>query len=460
MAIAEARLPPNLSRIPPELQSQVLGYLEWDDILNLRQVSKYLYNVSRARSIWLQLFKRYSIAIFPKPFPLPRPLQYCSADTLESLIRGYLLSLQRPPQRVVRCRHFSAPHLVWYFHMLPGGQWVLLVNRDGSLSFVDFSGEDLTASPLTPSPWKKIAAELDVTYSVDVKDDSETLTFNVALALREDKGPGRQRQEVYIWSVGVEFDENYNALGLSATLLSTFPEDPYHELRRCSLRGNFVAYQLDDTVFVVDWRKASGTSQRFPRRVFYRYLGDYYVVSERWLLVHFNGDTKLLDITSAPIFWTSSLFESPGKQLICVGQWKSSLVRLHWPWLKRYSKQGNDVFILPTRNEHQALLIPQSQAQDAMPTPSLLPLGATGKHSKTCIPTGLSFDYRVSVLDHRLHFRKLPWFGAHDTQPDHIVDLGLLQEFSALHCALYVDVIPTRVLLGDWRSECVFLELV
>ncbi|KAH6900994.1 hypothetical protein BKA70DRAFT_733110 [Coprinopsis sp. MPI-PUGE-AT-0042] len=152
-SMTEAGPPPNLPTIPPEIQYEILAHLEWNDILSLRQVSRSLYSASKARHIWLQLFKHYSETVISKPSPLPRPLQYCSTATLESLICGYLSSLQRPPQRSISEQRFTTPHLVHSFYLLPGGRWVLLINYDGSMSFVDFSVEHPMAASHTPPPW-------------------------------------------------------------------------------------------------------------------------------------------------------------------------------------------------------------------------------------------------------------------------------------------------------------------
>lgn len=227
--------------------------------------------MSKTRRIWLYLFKHYSIADIPKPFPLPRPLHHCSSRDLEELVCRYFFYLRNPPIRVARVRTFSPRRPIWEGRLLPGGRWTILSRQDGSLLYVDCYGENSKAHTLIPPPpgWRT-GTEVFVSFSIDIDTSCETLAFNIAWAIRQKLGAnvGEYRHEVQIWSVAVDFDDSWEAIGLSATKLASFPEDPFCSIDHCSLRGDLLAYRQNSFLTLVDWREANGTKRIFPRRVF------------------------------------------------------------------------------------------------------------------------------------------------------------------------------------------------
>ncbi|KAH6908730.1 hypothetical protein BKA70DRAFT_1278584, partial [Coprinopsis sp. MPI-PUGE-AT-0042] len=165
------------------------------------------------------------------------------------------------------------------------------------------------------------------------------------------------RQEVQIWSVAIEYDSNWDAVGLTATLLSTFPEDPRRQILHCSLHGDYVAFGWQEIIYVVNWREANGTSAQFPRRIFnFCGHGEFYVVSARWFFAHFRGTSKIWDMHSAPITQKSISFEASQRRASCVWSDTSDTVTLPQPWLQRFSRPGHDIFIIPKRNQHEALM--------------------------------------------------------------------------------------------------------
>ncbi|KAH6908728.1 hypothetical protein BKA70DRAFT_1278581 [Coprinopsis sp. MPI-PUGE-AT-0042] len=449
------RLAPNLVTLPTELHFEVLELLEWDDILCLRGVCKCLYDLSKTRRIWLYLFKHYAATVFPKPFPLPKPLQYCSRNTLEGLVCEYFRYSKELPQRLVRARQFTPPLSVWQSYLLPGGRWAILSHCNGSLSYLDFHDDDLKATPLTPPPWE-VGSDVFIALAVDIDHDSETLAFNIAIAFHMEESDGIN-QEVHVWSVAVDYNSNWDAVGLSATLLSAFPEDPLRSIDTCSLHGDYVAYRCQDNVSIVNWREVNGPRAQFSRRVL-RCLGDYCVLSPRWLFNHCNGTSELWDIQTAPIAWKSLSFEAPGGMAACVWRHTSAAVVLKEPWLKRFSKPGYDVFVLPGWKEYEAIMIPVACSLDATtPMPVCIPLTTASKQERAGgIPSSYSYGYKVTLKDDTLHFLRFPWPGVEEARSQ--IRLDKVPANRALRGFAQVDIVPTRVLFSLRGNDCVYLE--
>ncbi|KAH6891864.1 hypothetical protein BKA70DRAFT_1571670 [Coprinopsis sp. MPI-PUGE-AT-0042] len=80
--------------------------------------------------------------------------------------------------------------------------------------------------------------------------------------LRGERVWGKYRQQIYVWSAVAKFDENRDPLGLSATLLPTFPEEKDRLIARCSLCGARIAYKINDDVFILNWQEISGTNNK------------------------------------------------------------------------------------------------------------------------------------------------------------------------------------------------------
>ncbi|KAH6915507.1 hypothetical protein BKA70DRAFT_1259152 [Coprinopsis sp. MPI-PUGE-AT-0042] len=240
-----------------------------------RQTCRSFAEVSKARHVWLSLFRRYHATDLPKPFPLPKTLDLCTSQDFETLVVGYYGWPQRytnkpHEQRTINIRAKDS-------HLLPGGHWALFVQTDGSVLSLHLEAPDASPQPLTPASIGTQFCHLETKVSFDFDLGISPLSFNLAVvhwAIGSDSsGTGfgnieDRMQYFYIYSVVARFDEQGNALGLHATEIASFKETTPQSIQCISLLGDHIYYTLlhYPHSIVVNWKDVNGeTSDHFPR---------------------------------------------------------------------------------------------------------------------------------------------------------------------------------------------------
>ncbi|KAH6896475.1 hypothetical protein BKA70DRAFT_1316561 [Coprinopsis sp. MPI-PUGE-AT-0042] len=268
---------PRLATLPAEILVEVALNTDWNDILRLRQTCRSFADAAKARHVWLSLFRRYHATVFPKPFPLPRPLDLCTSRDFETLVVGYFGWPQRYTNKPHEQRTFNirAEHS----HLLPGGCWALFVQPDGSVLSLHLEAPNASPQPLTPPSIGAPFCHLGTKVSFDFDLGISPLSFNLAVvhwSIGSDSSGtdfgymGDRMQYFYIYSVVARFDEQGNALGLHATEVASFKETTSHEwpIQCISLLGDHIYYSLLNYPhsIIVNWKEVNGeTSNRFPR---------------------------------------------------------------------------------------------------------------------------------------------------------------------------------------------------
>ncbi|KAF8804073.1 hypothetical protein BYT27DRAFT_7108150, partial [Phlegmacium glaucopus] len=296
-------------RLPPELLIEVLKRLHWQDILRVRRTCQYLYEASKARPLWVNIFESYTVSIMPPPISLERPIQMYTAQELEfSVLRwkSAQVGWDSDDGSPARQRNISIEEGPTSEYLVKGGRWLLVATSTGSVSYYDLDAQIPTVMPLI-SRQKAIATTL---MSVDVDAESPYLRFNIALFLIASTCPSIHSVEISaeIWQVTLVLDHHQRGTGLSATLLASFPLDPNIDICPClSLRGQFVAFSIctrSDLCYtvVVDWARANGTSLTYPMRILYPSLSYctyfIFVLPGNALLVAFRDTIILYNLHS------------------------------------------------------------------------------------------------------------------------------------------------------------------
>ncbi|KAH6917816.1 hypothetical protein BKA70DRAFT_1245385 [Coprinopsis sp. MPI-PUGE-AT-0042] len=399
----------SLATLPAELQVEILADLEWDDILRVRQTCRTLADVSRARQVWLTLLQHYFDSVFPKPFPLPRPLVHCSAQDFEDLVLGYF----GWPQR--HATGNSGHHMLNFYgptvHFLPGGRWVLLQRTNGSIDYLNLDDAEMVPKPLIPHPFEE-KDWLRVNLSFDFKTSMSTLAFNVAISSwfqgKDANGiPERELDQmvISIWSVSVEFDLQGNAVGMASTRLSSFKEKPPHVTEGISLLGDHVTYAFRGMGFVVvNWKQAGGAAcLKFPRV----YFSDPHPSIIQLLP---GGRTLAVDLYSIQIWSLSEGTCSNGPPPVVRSEYDLPVPNVRPLWsvtvdyirnslpLSRSSVGGASRFVMETSQGIFGLVIPDIPSEDC--PPSWTPLGTVGPLDWRMF-TGVGYNCFAFVDGHR-----------------------------------------------------------
>ncbi|KAH7905775.1 hypothetical protein BJ138DRAFT_1226931 [Hygrophoropsis aurantiaca] len=130
---------PVLQGLPSEILCDVINYLPIRSILALRQVSKYLNQATRVRSIWVHAYRTSSLVRPPGPFT------WQTAQVLESnLIQSARLSLKWPPNldaKPARSRVIPLTSAEPQLSLLCG-RWLLIVQKYTRIMCYDLNKTD------------------------------------------------------------------------------------------------------------------------------------------------------------------------------------------------------------------------------------------------------------------------------------------------------------------------------
>ncbi|KAF5335066.1 hypothetical protein D9611_010830 [Ephemerocybe angulata] len=247
--------------LPDEILSEIVAELDLHNVLTVRRVCKILGEISHLRMVWLQVFLK-RLDTYPRPFFLPKSLKHCTARGLEDAIRSW----QAKGPGTIRTQT-SAASVLWggpsqvkesSIHLLPGGRWMIVGCRDGSVWYLDLeklgnSGEG-TPALLTPAcPGLLEGFSLAIDYSSPeanptLLDEFHLASFNLAtITSYQDKPNSFYKGVVKVWHIKVTFDDHdgLNAVGLetSECLYSCRDDNAVHtDSPACALYGIQVAY--------------------------------------------------------------------------------------------------------------------------------------------------------------------------------------------------------------------------
>ncbi|KAF9036880.1 hypothetical protein BJ165DRAFT_616767 [Panaeolus papilionaceus] len=274
-----------LEKVSLDVLLEIMQYLEWHELLKLRQVSSVLNVATRERALW-----HACIRSSPSRFALRKHIKSCSSQELEDTF----LRVQKVDRRWVNPEQGPPPHVrqldgLGWLHphncmMLPGGRWLLRLEDNTELVYADLSSVNLqwrtlvAPDPKFNRPWVLPWSKID--HIVDINANAECLTFNVVITTplhwNVDVGPMPTRFD--IWHCTPEFGERGDEVGLAATLLSTFEElgITVHKAT-VALRGDFIACGFmygSYRIIVTNWKEASGRGNSFPHFVFPRLRGE------------------------------------------------------------------------------------------------------------------------------------------------------------------------------------------
>ncbi|CAA7268982.1 unnamed protein product [Cyclocybe aegerita] len=270
--------PRGLAALPLELLTEIMKELEWRDILYVRQTCRRLSDASKARPVWLNLFKTYSEHLL-FPLQLEGPLENYSASQLEDMIlrwkraeRSYAMDSEIVDGREIEIALDEDQH-VNIMHLVKGGRWLLLVLSNGSIRYCDLECEDVVSHPLVPHPFNNDETEAIVRFSIDMLS-TPTLTFNIAIAFR-DVISDEAINFLQVWQVSVVLDGQGRGMELQSCLLSFFVQSSGGQVPSLSISGQRLAYsfvtldrRLPCYVFVVHWPSVDSLTTPFPQRMF------------------------------------------------------------------------------------------------------------------------------------------------------------------------------------------------
>ncbi|CAA7268981.1 unnamed protein product [Cyclocybe aegerita] len=274
----EKARPRGLCALPLEVIIEIMKELEWRDLLRIRQTCKSLCDASKARPVWLNLFK-------PCPerplFPLQAegPLENYSSSRLEYMIlrwkraeRSYAMNGEDVDVQGIEIA-LDEDQAVVAMHLVKGGRWLLLVLYNGSIQCCDLEGKNPSPKALIPHPFDSDNTTAGVHFSFDMVSTTPTLTFNIALGFRDGLSDDAINF-LQVWQVSVILDEQGNGMDLRTCLLSSFVQKIGGSVHAIAISGPHLAYAfvprgqtLPRFIFVVDWSSVNGKMTQFPQRI-------------------------------------------------------------------------------------------------------------------------------------------------------------------------------------------------
>ncbi|KAJ2919445.1 hypothetical protein MD484_g1020, partial [Candolleomyces efflorescens] len=221
----------------------------------------------------------------PTPFILPKSLSQSSSKTIERIVLKSQAELVVPISPVAT-HPFDIPHTsVVTIHLVPGGRWLLVGCKDGSVWYYDLdlcssnssdflpqAGQPrlLLESPLaTQQASRNLAGVfIAVDYTSELVNASESPfkvleSFNLAVAVTmKPAGVDSAVHSFQVWRVDVASSPDQKELAKLKPLhcLSSF-EDACSIINDISIRGPHFAYCLAwpaGAVVIVDWHSVNG----------------------------------------------------------------------------------------------------------------------------------------------------------------------------------------------------------
>ncbi|KAJ3500062.1 hypothetical protein NLJ89_g9957 [Agrocybe chaxingu] len=380
--------PTGLVALPLEISIEIMRGLEWDDVLRMRRVCKYLCEVSKSRPVWHSLFVKYSQSISPpQPLRPDKPIQTYSSSELEAMVLrwkageiGWTMDGRVPP--LERPLYMDGPSTGEYFHLVRGGRWLLISTSNGSVEYYDLDVSQPVSRPLIPPPFEeyaRVSGFMSVDMNPTLDEREETLTFNVGLCPKRwrDIDPvtldytSPSRQCIQIWRVVYHAKDGLGMEGLHAHCLASFPEESIAETKAFDLRGKYVAYSAQfffrnqgiTCSVVVDWSSANGTATTYKRKYISGALGvKLSLLPADRLFVSYLGSLQIYDLLkAAESDRPPSQHGFPPEQPL----WETELETLSSKFISGpFFIHGSSRFVMMDKQGLQGLIIPDTYPDD------------------------------------------------------------------------------------------------
>ncbi|KAF9046710.1 hypothetical protein BJ165DRAFT_1611093 [Panaeolus papilionaceus] len=258
---------PKLENLSLDVLLEIMAYLEWHELIKLRQVSSGLQLATHQRVLWYNLIRSS-----PSRYMLKKRIQVCSSQELEEAFLGMQQANRRwvhpqaaTPQRVEQMVGLGD---VWSFNykILPGGRWLIKLDATFELLYTDLDspGPTVWCSLVPPSisadgyliPW----TPLHMLFDLNSNEEYLSFTF-VTTTSTPTKIPGIGVMNFNVWRCVSDFHEDGREIGLKALKVSAFGEQNLSlDPEMICTRGDYVAY-LDGKSrcpVVVNWKLANG----------------------------------------------------------------------------------------------------------------------------------------------------------------------------------------------------------
>ncbi|KIM34772.1 hypothetical protein M413DRAFT_404508 [Hebeloma cylindrosporum] len=262
----------------------ILEDLDWTDVLHVRKTCKKLQEISKARSIWLNLCRPHLTATetAPQILHLERPIHLHTSSELEYhflRLKSASIGWETDDLSPSRRREIVTTSNPSCMYMVEGGRWFLVASDMGSISYFDLEASDPTENILTPEQFQTKSAT-QVTMAIDFDSESTFLAFNLVVSYCS-MSRELEEHKIQFWRVSLTLDDQQRGVGLSAKRLAAFPQElSINRIRSISLRGPHLAlsvycshYVENLRTFIIDWKRADGDSTDYPRRLLHPSYG-------------------------------------------------------------------------------------------------------------------------------------------------------------------------------------------
>ncbi|KIM36610.1 hypothetical protein M413DRAFT_448969 [Hebeloma cylindrosporum] len=276
-----------ICELPVELLTTILEHLDWKDVLRIRKVCKTLQEVSKTRSVWLNLCHPhlFPTATAPRSLYLERPIKLYTSHDLELLflrLKSSDIGWKTDDKFPARRRQIVTTNIAKCMYLVEGGRWLLVVSVTGSITYFDLDASTPTESLLVPDqfdlpvPYRfRPKSEAKVAMAIDRDNDSAFLAFNLLVSFSSSRNYDPKAQVVQIWRVALSLDDQHQGIGLTAERLASFPLETCIGAVSClSIHGPHVALSLISVdhedchlTFIIDWKQADGDQTDYPRRL-------------------------------------------------------------------------------------------------------------------------------------------------------------------------------------------------
>ncbi|TFK63967.1 hypothetical protein BDN72DRAFT_963549 [Pluteus cervinus] len=239
-----------LLTLPPELLTGIVQELSWQDLLRIRPTCRLLDEVSKSSPVWRNIARLELLddcTTGANELFFDRPVEQYKLGELERLILRWKQAKQNwtadngiPPA----FRTFKIN--VERVHLVRGGRWLLFARRTGSIVYLDL---DASGPPVEHILIPERTGSSDTTMALDYIPNSNVLTFNVALAVRQFPGEREKTGVTYtiqVWRVRLSLRDDGAGLAdrLSAGCLVSFCQDPQCFVYSISILGDYIAHTL------------------------------------------------------------------------------------------------------------------------------------------------------------------------------------------------------------------------
>ncbi|EAU92173.2 hypothetical protein CC1G_08796 [Coprinopsis cinerea okayama7 len=280
-----------LESLPDETLTQVLAYLEWYEILQVRQCCRRLDRVSKDRSVWLAVLLRYYDTALPRPFLLPKPLRYCSSSDLERIVCNWFSVRGLADPDLAQKKEVTPPD-TWprgfALGPLPGGRVFMHATPDGNIHCHDIENLGNPASLFIPTPFPsytesshgiitRMSMDILTTQAdgIPTEDRLFPSTFSLAAIWEAHNIVNLSEAPLRVfgvYQVEVQLGEDGSVAGYTAVQLALIRERAPQDalLGECSLYGSNLAYHSQvgcrRAIVIVDWTSIPHlTSAKYPR---------------------------------------------------------------------------------------------------------------------------------------------------------------------------------------------------